>query len=279
MVGPPRSASQLLLLAAGSAAAVGILLWLGHGVDRESGPPPAALTLSLVVGAGVLDGLNPCSFAGLLLFASFTIAAVQASLGRVEPDLFGVPPGRRRLLGNGSLYISAIFLTYLLIGLGFLGTVFVLSGYHLVGKIAAIGAIAMGLWTLRDFFLPQARWRLGPPRFLHPHLRTSLQATTPAAIFGGGVLVALCTIPCSGGVYLGILALLSAQTSYGEGAGYLLLYNFMFIVPLLAVLFAVTTPAAYRRLARWRLHRRETISLVLGATMVLLGFVSLLLLS
>jgi len=273
---PPR---ELLVLFAGLAGAVALLLWLGHGVPREPSAPPAALTIPLVVGAGVLDGLNPCSFAGLLLFSSFTIAAVQASLAGTEPDSSGPFPGRRRLLGNGSLYISAIFLTYLLLGLGFLSTVLLLSGYHLVGKVAAVAAIGMGLWTLRDFFVPRARWKLGPPRSLHPHLRSSLQATTPAAIFGGGVLVALCTIPCSGGVYLGILALLSAQGSYAAGAGYLLLYNLMFIAPLLAVLAIVTTPVAYRRLARWRLHQKGTISLVLGATMVLLGLVSLILLA
>jgi len=120
-----------------------------------------------------------------------------------------------------------------------------------------------------------APWRLETPKFLRPLVRQSFQATALPAIFGAGIVVGLCTVPCTGGIYLGILSLISAQPTYGIGVAYLFLYNVMFITPLLAVLGVASNRRALALLARWHGENRFRIRLALGAAMILLGLLSL----
>src|SRR3990170_4912130 len=51
------------------------------------------------------------------------------------------------------------------------------------------------------------------------------------------LLEKICTFPCSGGIYVAVVGLIASHTAYLEGVGYLLLYNFMF------VLFFLNNPA------------------------------------
>jgi len=82
-------------------------------------------------------------------------------------------------------------------------------------------------------------------------------------------------VPCSGAIYLAILALLAAQPSAIVGFGYLTLYNVMFVLPLVVVLLAASARPALNRLAHWNLHHGARVRLVLGGGTVLLGFVIL----
>ncbi|MHB1355048.1 MAG: hypothetical protein ACYCZF_03615 [Anaerolineae bacterium] len=70
-----------------------------------------SITLPTVIVAGAVDGINPCAFTVLLLFITAIFATVQAE-GQNTKEV------RSRLLGMGAIYISAIFLTYLGIGVG-----------------------------------------------------------------------------------------------------------------------------------------------------------------
>ena len=72
------------------------------------------LTAPIVLGSGFADGFNPCAFALLVLFATYTLTLVNA----VTADGSPTPSARRTLLGAGSLYVGAVFITYFLIGLG-----------------------------------------------------------------------------------------------------------------------------------------------------------------
>ncbi len=273
----PARKALLILSAVGVAIATLALVAMAQ---RPSGatPPVSGLALPVVVGAGILDGFNPCSFAGLILFASFALAAAKPAAQVVLPP-GGPTIGRRRVLKNGLTYVSGVFLVYVAIGLGFLGVVATLSATHVVGRIAAILTIALGLWTLKDVLVPEWGWRLETPAFLRPRVRTALQATTPVGIFAAGTLVGLCTVPCTGGVYLGILSLLSTQTTYGTGLGYLLLYNVMFVTPLLAVLAVASSRRTLGRISRWHARNASIVKTALGIAIVALGFISLVLLT
>jgi len=87
-----------------------------------------------------------------------------------------------------------------------------------------------------------------------------------------GVVDSLFLLPCSSGPYIAILALLSKTTSRSQGIIYLLLYNFIFVLPLLvitgAVHFGFTTTA---RAERWRSARLGKLHLISGIAMLLLG--------
>ena len=239
------------------------------------------LTPWIVALAGLADGFNPCSFAGLLVFAAVTTAAferdVLACHTGVEQD--APPRARRRIVGNGAVYIAGLFAIYMALGLGLLSAMNLLTQGHWAGKVAAAMSLAMGLWVVRDGLFPESRWKLEMPRLVRPGARRALQATFLPGVFLAGIVVGLCTVPCTGGIYLGVLALLQTQASGAEGLGLLVLYNVMFILPLVAVLTLVTNRRTYRSVARWHLRTKNLVKLVLGGVMIGLGLMTLFLLT
>src|SRR3974377_1896650 len=90
-----------------------------------------------------------------------------------------------------------------------------------------------------------------------------------------GVLVGLCTVPCSGAVYLSILAMLSLQQTFLQAFAYLTLYNFLFVSPLGAILVAASARSTLNRLAHWNLHHREGVRLGMGLGVCILGLIIL----
>lgn len=78
-------------------------------------------------------------------------------------------------------------------------------------------------------------------------------------------------LPCRGAVYLAVLALLTAQPSASTGFAYLLLYNLMFILPLVAVLIMTSSRPTLNWLAHWNLHYKEWVRLALGSAVVVMG--------
>lgn len=248
------------------------------GLAVSAGVVPTPWIVAL---AGLADGFNPCSFAGLLVFASVTTAAFERDvLACHTSEVHEAPPQKRRkIVLNGSVYIAGLFATYMALGLGLLSAMNLLTEGHWVGKAAALMSIGMGIWILRDGLFPDSRWKLQMPRFTRPGVQKAMQATFIPAVFAAGVLVGLCTVPCTGGIYLGVLALLSAQGAAATGFGLLVLYNVMFIVPLVAVLALVTSRPAYRSVARWHLRTKNLVKLALGGVMLALGLFTLLILT
>ena len=103
------------------------------------------LTLPAVIGAGLIDSLNPCAFALLLVFVSTMLSMLQR-----QSDAAGVAHARRWLLSRGGIYILGIFLTYLALGFGLLGALQaakVLSSSHLISRVAALVALLLGLFV------------------------------------------------------------------------------------------------------------------------------------
>jgi cytochrome c biogenesis protein CcdA len=92
------------------------------------------LTLPTVLAAGFADGFNPCAFALLVLFATYTLTLVNAVTSDGTPTL----EARRRLLGAGSLYVGSVLVTYFIIGLGLFSFLSWLGRDHLVSRIAVI---------------------------------------------------------------------------------------------------------------------------------------------
>jgi len=232
------------------------------------------LTILLIAAAGVADGFNPCSFAGLLVFASVTTATL---CHEVSPQ--GAEFSRRKLIRYGSTWIVALFVTYSAIGLGFLGSIRLLVAEgHWAGKAAAVAAVAMGLWMVRDYLFPKAGMRMEPPAHLKRLAGKYLRVLTVPGIFVAGFLVGLCTIPCSGGIYLSVLAMISSQES-SVGIALLSMYNLMFVLPLIVVLVASTNRRTYLAVARWHVRWREHVKIVLAGVMIALGFVTLVLIA
>ena len=226
------------------------------------------ITLPTVVFAGILDGINPCAFTVLLLF----ITALTSTLRVGE---YNVNRLRARMLGLGSIYIAAVFLTYLALGVGLLASLDFFTRQHLPARVGALLAVLFGLWMLKDYFLPELGWRLQAPARVGVIARQAAKKATFPALIVGGFLIGLCTVPCSGAVYLGVLSLLALQPTALMGYSYLVLYNVVFILPLVVILIAASSRPALVRLARWNLHHKEWVRLVLGGGVVGMGLLIL----
>jgi cytochrome c biogenesis protein CcdA len=229
---------------------------------------PQELALPVVVTAALLDSVNPCAFAVLLTFIAATLVlAEQAATRGLRARLF--------LWHMGLVYVIAVFLTYLGLGFGLLGFASALGQTHWVGRIAAFGAIALGLVAAQEVLVPEWGTRLALPDRMHHWLHNLTGRATLPAVFSAGVLVGLCTVPCSGAIYLAVLGLLATQATYGEGLGYLVLYNAIFVLPLVAMLAVASSRAVFNTLGRWQLRHRGTVKLALAAWAIGLGLLLL----
>lgn len=59
------------------------------------------------------------------------------------------------------------------------------------------------------------------------------------------------------------------------GYAYLLLYNVVFVLPLVVILFAAAARPTLQRLARWNLHHKQWVRLGLGSGVVAMGLLIL----
>lgn len=227
------------------------------------------LNLATIVAAGLVDGINPCAIAVLLVFISATLLAVGATMDG------SLAERRRALFKGGAAYVAGMFITYLLIGLGLMGFAGALRQDHIGTKIFAVVAIGWSLLALQEALLPELGERLRMPAMLHGRAQRWVTRASLPGLFLAGSLIGLCTVPCSGNVYLAVLALLSSRADLAQAIGYLVVYNLAFVVPLVALLVAAATPAAMRSLTRWQLHNRASLKLALGLTTALVSLAAL----
>lgn len=226
------------------------------------------LTVPIVLGSGFADGLNPCSFALLVLFATYTLTLVNS----VTADGSATTEARRRLLGAGSLYVGAVWVTYFLIGLGLFSFLGWLGQDHLVTRVAAVLALIMGLWMLKDVFLPGWGPSMIAPAGSHGRMHRAIERGGLAGMLGAGVLVGICTVPCSGAIYLNVVAVLHASGGGITGLALLALYNLAYIAPLVGLLLVVSDRRTLGRLARWNRANSPWVKVGLSIAVVAMSF-------
>ena len=98
---------------------------------------PEGLTLPIVITAAVVDSINPCVFGVLIFLIAFMT------------KVFKNP---RNMLLGGMIYTAVVYLTYLLIGIGFLKITVSFNISMAVYWIAGIVAILAGLIEIKDYF-------------------------------------------------------------------------------------------------------------------------------
>ncbi len=226
------------------------------------------LTAPIVIASGVADGFNPCAFALLVLFATYTLTLVNA----VTADGTPTASARRTLLGAGSLYVGAVVVTYFLIGLWLFGFLAWLGEDHLVARVAAVLALVMAIWMLKDVFLPGWGPAMAAPSGTHGWMNRAMARGGLASMLLAGVLVGICTVPCSGAIYLDVIAVLHASGGGPVGLALLVLYNIAFIVPLLGFMLAVSNRRVLGTLGRWNRQNGAVVKTILALGVVAMSF-------
>jgi cytochrome c biogenesis protein CcdA len=219
------------------------------------------VTLPLIVVSALVDGINPCAFS-VLIFLLLTIMAVGS---------------RRKVLVVGITFIIAVFTFYFLSGLGIFTIIQTAGISRLISFIAALIAIGAGIISIGTVFIGQK----GPAILSIPESRKGIidqyikKASIPAA-FAVGLLVGMFELPCTGGIYLAILSLLSNRMTALEGIPYLLVYNLFFVLPLIIILGVFAWGLPVERLDKWRTESRRGVRVIMGVVMISLGIFLLL---
>lgn len=212
--------------------------------------------LPLVLISALLDSVHPCSFSILLITIAF---------------LFGIQMSRKKILQLGGTYIAGIFSAYFLIGLGILKILHLFNTPHFMGKLGATLLITFGVLNLLSRFFPTFPIKLKIPGIAHSSMGKLMDKASFPAVFGLGLLVGICQFPCMGGPYLMVIGLLRDQMTYISGFNYLLLYNLILIIPLVAVLFISADKILVDKMQIWKRDNIEGLKLWTGILMIIIG--------
>lgn len=231
--------------------------------------------VSAIMLAGLIDGVNPCAFTTIVFLLS-----AMAYLGKTK----------RQIAVVGVTFTSAVFATYMLLGLGLMLTVkafAVQTGVTqaITYSIAGLTFILAG-WSLFDGIrisrsgeLPKNT--LGLPKFvkgvIHRVIRTGLK--TPNLIMGAlavGFLVSLLESLCTGQVYLPTIMIMLRSPGHGLSAlSYLLIYNVMFIMPLAIIMLSAYFGVKSERLGQFLRRHLAALKFALAGLFAGLGLMLL----
>jgi cytochrome c biogenesis protein CcdA len=189
-----------------------------------AGPPPFAI----IFGMAFADSLNPCAITVLILL----LVALSAA--------------SKTIWKTGIGYILGNFVAYLAIGFGLFT---ILQQFNLpIYTSKVIGALAIALAVVSLF--------AKLPDQTKPYIKRLLTAaTSPYFAFFAGAAISAIELPCTGGPYFLALTLMSQYKITGlQTLGYLIVYNIIFVLPLVAVLLAYwffESPQIPKQYIRW----------------------------
>jgi len=221
------------------------------------------IPLLTVISLALVDAVNPCEFAVLIMLL---IAIMTAS-----------PKDKKKTLYAGLAFTLAIFLLYFIYGILLINVFKLIPAIDVVRKITytIIACIAMliGLFQIRDFIhYKPGGFLTEMPMSFRPKVKNMIsKITSPSGAFIVGAFVTLFLMPCTIGPYVILGNLLSTETIL-VALPQLLLYNVIFILPMLAITFIVYFGIKkVDEVAEWKEKNIRYMHLIAGIIMLLIG--------
>ena len=222
-------------------------------------PLTPGISLYMVVFAALVDSSNPCGLS-VLVFLLISMAAAG---------------GRKRVLLIGGVYIAAMFLFHLLVGIGIFSA-FSLSGlskpFSIIGGLIAL---ILGIITLADVIRNKETFLLSIPESHKGLLGKHIRAATLPAAFILGILAGILGFSCTGGIYISILGLMGRDLTVMTGLPLLVLYNLVFVLPLVLVTLLFAFGISPERAERFRTGHKRKVRAIIGVILVALGLIIL----
>ena len=257
--------SNLILVLGSVVAIIGIVL-TGTITTNATIELP---TMPVVITTALIDSINPCAIGVLILLIG---------------TLLSLSHNRKKMLTVGLIYIAAVYLTYFLAGIGLLfflqkiGASVIdvplfgpIAIANFVGVIVALIVILGGLIEVKDFFWYGKGFSLSiSPKNAERIKKYMKHMTIPGAVILG-IFVAGVELPCTGGPYLAITTLLSKIGLNSTVTLYLLLYNLIFVLPLIVILLFVYFGANTKKIKEMKQSGRKWMRLATGIVMIGLG--------
>lgn len=223
-----------------------------------------AITLLRIITLALADAINPCALAVMTM----VLVAI----------LLENPEKRHKVLIGGLAFTLAVFVGYFFYGLiiiqlfkSFVG--FTSAIYPYVTNGLAGLAILLGLFNIKDYikYKPGGIATEMPLRFRPKVKELIKKITSPAGAFVIGIFVTLFLLPCTIGPYIIAGGSLSAL-SFIQTIPWLILYNLIFIIPMIAITIIVYVGLTeVDKVSAWKEKNIKYIHLVTGLLLVVLG--------
>ncbi len=220
-------------------------------------------TITTIAITAAIDSINPCAIGVLILMVSVMLSQKSSA---------------KRMLLLGGLYIFSVFAVYLLAGFGLLyflaGLPLALTEYIAIGVgILIIGA---GILEIKDYFW----YGKGPSLHIPANAASKIHEYSSNVTIPGvmllGAFVSAVELPCTGAPYLAIITLLS-QYGFNMAAFWMLvLYNIIFVAPLIIILFLVAGGKKVVDIKKWKQSNRAYMRLLIGLLLVAMGWLLML---
>jgi cytochrome c biogenesis protein CcdA/glutaredoxin len=217
-----------------------------------------SLSLLAVIGAALVDSINPCAIAVLLILMGALL----------------ISNDKKKSLKAGFAFTLSIYIAYFLFGLGLFSAIQISGLSYWFYKIIGALAIIIGLANLKDYFWYGAGgFVMEIPRSWRPKLKELLgKVTSPLGAFLMGFVVCLFELPCTGGPYIVILGLLADKMTMWASVPILLLYNLVFVLPLIIItLLLYFGFSSVESATKWKETNLRVLHLIAGLIMLVLG--------
>jgi thiol-disulfide isomerase/thioredoxin len=228
-------------------------------------------SLGAVLIAGFIDGLNPCAFATIVFLVSYL-----AFLGKKSKEI----------LTYGIIFTFGVFIAYIIAGMGLMAGFRQLSGFPMITKgiylVIALLAFLLGIISFYDYILFRrgqvAKMKLQLPMALkkriHGIIRKQTRSTKAGFVgtFALGFVIAATEVVCTGQVYLPTIGYIMTVPKLRVNAFLnLILYNIMFIIPLVAIFVAAFFGVTSERMALATKEHTGTVKLLTALLFIGLG--------
>ncbi len=191
-------------------------------------------SLFVVLGAGLIDGINPCAFVVLIFLVSY---------------LYYVGRDRNEILVAGLFFAIGIFAAYLAMGTGLLGAVGYIDSVSRLFQIIFYPAMTvftavLAILSVVDFYRMRYKGKKavlelskGLKRKTHEIIRKNAKVKTIwIASLITGILVSFVEFMCTGQIYLPtIVYVINSAGVSARALGFLIVYNLGFTVPIIAI--------------------------------------------
>jgi hypothetical protein len=217
-----------------------------------------------IASLAAVDAVNVCALAVLIIL--------------ITSVLTRFPENRKRMLRIALMFIGGIFSAYFVVGLLIVLGLESISGlgslsgswvYRAVGGIA----IVLGILNLKDFFwYGGGGFKIEVPESWRPRMKRIIESTiSPAGAYAVGLIVSLFLLPCALGPYFVAGGLLTGMP-FLHAIPWLLVYNVVFVLPMLVISLAVYSGfAAIKDIEDWRQRNMRKLHLVAGAILGVIG--------
>jgi cytochrome c biogenesis protein CcdA len=218
-------------------------------------------TLGTVLITAVIDSINPCAIGVLILLMSTLLVAKK----------------KDRMLKIGLLYILSVYVTYFLFGLGlvtFISSIPILWAEYISIAVGLL-VIYAGSLEVKDYYWYGHGFSLMIPVKYVEKIKQKMKKLSVGTIVFLGIFVAAVELPCTGGPYLAITLLL-AQNFNLSAFILLVIYNIIFVMPLVIILLMVVFGAKVKNIQKWKQANKGYMRLLTGLLLIALGWLLML---